>query len=520
MELSDLNGDRYCEYLVNIAPDLDISILESVEVIISRTNWLNPTTAQDWNNIAVTHLIAADWASNSESRISSVQAAMESLEKGFALGQNPLCAAHYALVQTMIGESTKASSLAFSMIMSCSQLEHTATPLSSGLIYLPLRVKHPAELALILETENGYTQALMVLAEVLWRSQLVFYNSFGMRSLSIGSQIFPDSPSLKLMAGIGKIMSNAQEGMISLHQAHKLQPFNASTLQALYLGYRTIGNLEIAKYWFQTAAYLCTDLIETSLDWQWTKLPFDAPITYLAFENNLVMAVEPNLHSIVTSILIGQQDWFEDEMEFWRGWIKQGMTVIDVGANAGVYAFSAANKVGDSGLVLAIEPFSKCVEYLKETCKINNLTQVKVIAAAASDRQGIIKLGISSASELNQIITDQESINTEFEEAVSITLDSLVESESLQSVDILKVDAEGHEISVFKGSEYILDRFSPTIMYENLSGTQSNSLPVAEFLTAKGYMLFTYKPYLQKLMPLNSEAQMQQSLNIIAIKNP
>jgi hypothetical protein len=41
--LTDLSGDRYYEYLFNIAPDLDISILECVEVIISRTNWLNST---------------------------------------------------------------------------------------------------------------------------------------------------------------------------------------------------------------------------------------------------------------------------------------------------------------------------------------------------------------------------------------------------------------------------------------------------------------------------------------------
>jgi len=33
-------------------------------------------------------------------------------------------------------------------------------------------------------------------------------------------------------------------------------------------------------------------------------------------------------------------------MEIWRDEIKSGMTVIDVGANVGVYTFTAANRVG------------------------------------------------------------------------------------------------------------------------------------------------------------------------------
>jgi ribosomal protein L11 methylase PrmA len=63
------------------------------------------------------------------------------------------------------------------------------------------------------------------------------------------------------------------------------------------------------------------------------------------------------LRSIVTSVLIAEGDWFEKEMEFWRNWVKPGMTVIDVGANVGVYTFSAAVKVGSEGCVLAVDLF-------------------------------------------------------------------------------------------------------------------------------------------------------------------
>lgn len=524
MELLDSVGDSYCDYLLAYHPQIDASILSVVEAIVTDTNWSEPTSALDWNNIAVLNLISADRAESLEEKAKFMQTGSEALEKGFNVDQNPLCAAHYALIQTMVGETNRSTNLSYATIMNTIQVAFVHSDrLKSGLIYLPYRVKHPEELATILETPDGYTQALMLLAESLWRSQLVFYNVGGMQSLDLGTQIFNNSHSLNLMLGISKIMGGRIEGLLNLHRAFELASANPHVLQALYLGYRTIGNYETANYMRQQAANYCLANDLAGAEWKWI-LESDSPMTYVPFED-LVLAVEPSFKSIVTSILVGQQDWFEDEMEFWRNYLKPNMTVIDVGANAGVYAFSAANKVG-AGLVLAIEPFSQCVRYLQETCKVNNLTNVRVIAAAASDRNGTVKLGISSASELNQIITDSDSVqnsaqnspNASFEEVEAITLDSLCDREGLTNIDILKIDAEGHELQVLMGSENILSAHSPAIMYENISGTQTNSLPVADFLQARGYKLFRYQPYLQRLIPINPNAEVSGSLNIIAIR--
>jgi hypothetical protein len=184
MELFDSVGDRYCEYLLAYNPHIDASILNTVEPIVTATNWSNPNSALDWNNSAVLNLIAADRAESLEQKANYVQTALEFLEKGFNIDQNPLCAAHYALVQTMIGSTSNSANLSYSTIMSVIPKAFTPSDRpKSGLVYLPFRVKHPQELATILESTDGYTQALMLLAESLWRSQLVFYNSSGMQSL-------------------------------------------------------------------------------------------------------------------------------------------------------------------------------------------------------------------------------------------------------------------------------------------------------------------------------------------------
>ena len=196
------------------------------------------------------------------------------------------------------------------------------------------------------------------------------------------------------------------------------------------------------------------------------------------------------------------------------------MTIIDVGANAGVYAFSAAKRVGATGRVLAIEPFSACVNYLNQTCRVNQFDWVNVCAGAASDRNGTAKLSLSSASELNELISEEEGQTRDassFEEVECFTLDSLIEQYAVSRVDFLKIDAEGHELQVLKGSDRILTEFAPIILYENIAGHQGSNLPVADYLRSIGYKLFRYQPYLQKLILVDVNADFQGSLNIIAL---
>jgi FkbM family methyltransferase len=322
------------------------------------------------------------------------------------------------------------------------------------------------------------------------------------------------------MLGIAELISGQVEGIVHLHHARQLASDYAPILQALYISYRGIGDLKMANYWLEIAHHICLNQNSDAAEWQWTKLALDSPITYVVFDEDLVLAVEPNFRSIVTSVLVAQGDWFEREIEFWRNGIQVGMTVIDVGANAGVYTFSAAQRVGLTGLVLAVEPFSQCVAYLNETCRVNQLDWVKVCAGAASDRNGSAKLSLSSASELNELISEEEGQTRDassFEEVECFTLDSLIEKHGVSRVDFLKIDAEGHELQVLKGSDRLLTEFAPIILYENIAGSQGSNLPVADYLRSIGYRLFRYQPYLQKLIPVDVNADFQGSLNVIAL---
>ena len=517
--------DKYTDYVYHNCPSLDANSLARVATILESTCWEEPTSSRDLNNIAVLALIVAEQSEELSERQLYLNMALEALNQGIEQDSCPLCIAHLALLLTMTGEIPQAVELAFPAFINILPKVYTTTEkLPSGLVYLPsprnsLVNTLAEQLTPLLQARDAYTQAFFLLSEVQCRTYLVFYGAGGLRQLNLAEKILPDSSSIKFKLGVSCMVNHLMEGLLYLHQAKQLAPESPQIFQALYLAYRDIQDRDSASYWLNEAREFYKKE-PTSLDWKWTTLGVKSSITYLPVEKKLLLAVEPSFRSIVTAVLLAEGDWFEQEMEFWRNSLKPGMTVIDVGANVGVYTFSAAPRVGPTGRVLAVEPFSGCLRCLEETCRINELDWVKICAGAASDRIGTARLHLYTASELNEIVTGdvEEPVQLgSFEEVPCFTLDSLVEQENVNRVDYLKIDAEGHEMSVLIGSEKILSEFFPIILYENIAVSKASNLPVADYLKSKGYKLFRYQPYAQELIPINSSDELEGNLNVIAV---
>jgi len=487
-------------------------------------NLEEPETALDLNNLAVLSLIEAEAAAEPELRAMSLDMALEALQAGIEQEPgHPLCLAHWAMVQAMIGETGRAIEQAFSEFINLLPLAYdSAAVLPSGLIYIPPLPGAVGAIArgewfqACLSERDGHQQALMLASAALCQAHLVFYNQPSQRMLQFISSLASEVSHLKLKLGLAKFMSHQWEGLLYLHQA-QAQGSDAATHQALFLAYRKLGRSDLATHWLQQGQQSAASSM-TPASWDWTTLPLDSPFTYLPLAQDGLMAVEANPLSIVTSVLLAEGDWFESEMEFWRDRLHPGMTVIDVGANVGVYTFSAARQVGPTGKVVAIEPFSGCVRCLQETRRLNQLDWVQVFGAAASDRPGTLRLSIHEASELNEVLADDETpANGQIETVPCITLDDLMTEAQLERVDWLKIDAEGHEMQVLAGGDRLLKQFRPAILYENIAGSHASNTAVGEYLMAQGYQLYRYQPYLKNLIPVKSVQDLQFSLNVIAL---
>lgn len=133
---------------------------------------------------------------------------------------------------------------------------------------------------------------------------------------------------------------------------------------------------------------------------------------------------------------------------------RQGWTVIDVGANSGLYAVQQALR---GARVYAFEPNPECFRRLSKSVEANGLADRVVAfdtALGAAAGHGVLVVSPDSTPGGAVEPTD---IASEGEVAVRIdTLDHAISELGLQAIDLLKIDAEGSECDVLRGGERTL----------------------------------------------------------------
>jgi FkbM family methyltransferase len=521
----------YLDYLqqnqVEITPIATTKLVQ----ILDRNQWEAPKTALDWNNLAVVALIAAESCDNALTHGLYAELASDAIQTGADLNQHPLCAAHLALLNCMLGNYQEAAQIAFSAFINNLQPTYTEAEIEPGIVYIPPLTRthitngRSEQLQRILNTENGHVQAMLMLTEVLCRTQVALDNPTGIRLLYLMNQLMPDLIFPNIRLGIYCIGDRAVEGLVYLHRAGELALDHPIIIQSLYLAYRDLDHQQSAAYWHQIGADYGSQRL-AKLPWAWTGVPIDHPYTYIPFDRaaftgenrEILLTVPASFQSSTTRCLLAEGDWFERELEFWRSYLQPGMNVIDIGASFGVYTFSAAGRVGADGMVYAIEPFSQSVDCLAETCRINHLNNVKVFRHAIADQDCTAQLILQPSSEFNYLAIDLEITDPDLPiETISCTtIDNFVKKSGIDRVEIIKISTEGCELAILAGCQDTMTRLAPAIIYNNYT-SQGVNLAAAEYLLDRGYNLFRYQPYLQQLIPLVDEADFAEVVKAIAV---
>ena len=143
--------------------------------------------------------------------------------------------------------------------------------------------------------------------------------------------------------------------------------------------------------------------------------------------------------------------------EYWpvAEWLPlPGDTVVDVGANAGVFTLATARLVGPEGRVIAIEPNPVVLGRLTANVKENGFEdRVTILPIAIADRtaRGLVvdENGNSTVARV-QVLTGADCVSSE---TVGVrTLDGALEDLGVAHVDLLKIDVEGLERCVMTGA--------------------------------------------------------------------
>ena len=147
---------------------------------------------------------------------------------------------------------------------------------------------------------------------------------------------------------------------------------------------------------------------------------------------------------------------------------KQGDIVVDVGAHIGKYTLIASKRVGANGKVIAIEAHPGNYEMLNRNIKLNGLTNVTTLNYAVYSKESKVKLFLPDEdlgytmhhsvmfNYLSSKYLLQGKDNEKFIEVNADTLDSILQKNGISQVNWLKIDVEGAEFEVLKGSANIL----------------------------------------------------------------
>jgi FkbM family methyltransferase len=150
--------------------------------------------------------------------------------------------------------------------------------------------------------------------------------------------------------------------------------------------------------------------------------------------------------------LYGQ--YSESEVALMRTFLREGSTVIDVGANIGDLTVPLARTVGDAGKVYAIESHPAVFNVLCANLALNGLENVKPINAFVAASEDVE----TGSSVWGKFAYVGQKWSPHF-----ISLDAL----ELASCDLIKVDVDGKELEVLRSGEMQIEKHRPILYFEN-----------------------------------------------------
>ncbi|WP_298876521.1 FkbM family methyltransferase [uncultured Bradyrhizobium sp.] len=162
-----------------------------------------------------------------------------------------------------------------------------------------------------------------------------------------------------------------------------------------------------------------------------------------------------------------------------------GASVLDVGANKGIYCYWLTQAVGGTGRVLAVEPQPEMFAGIEQLTRRFGWTNLQALNFCLSDTEGTSilsreRVGDGSAS------LEQMRHRGEDEKLVvkTIRLDDI--SHALSNLKYIKCDVEGHELKVFLGGERTIRQHRPIVQFESTVG-DDNTFRIFDFFRSLGY---------------------------------
>ena len=192
--------------------------------------------------------------------------------------------------------------------------------------------------------------------------------------------------------------------------------------------------------------------------------------------------------------LIGAAD-----RKFIQAHVKPGMTVVDIGANQGLYTLLFSRLTGESGKVLAFEPDDLLQGALRENLDFNRAHNVQPFHLALGAKRGAMTLYRSLLNSGDNRLS-AKSAGEGPRQAVPVQIERLDEVLTGRRLDFVKMDVQGWEMEVFRGMQGLLDapaNTQMTIYFEywpqGLRDAGSEPSEPLAFLIQNGFTIYSLR---------------------------
>jgi FkbM family methyltransferase len=186
------------------------------------------------------------------------------------------------------------------------------------------------------------------------------------------------------------------------------------------------------------------------------------------------------------------------ECSFVESLLRPGMVVLDIGAHNGLYTLLASKCVGPNGRVFAFEPSPRERKALRWNIRLNRCKNVVIEDLALGNGEGEDSLYVVQGHETgcNSLRPPALSgITTAVPVRVN-SLDQWLTTNKVKTVDFIKLDVEGGELSVLQGAQRLLESAPRPVILAEVQDIRTKpwDYPAREIirhLSSKGYKWFS-----------------------------
>ncbi len=198
--------------------------------------------------------------------------------------------------------------------------------------------------------------------------------------------------------------------------------------------------------------------------------------------------------------------------------------VFDVGANVGDYAKAVDSIFEGKVSTYAFEPLTHTASLLRDTCR--NIASVTIHQTALSNTTGTLtmysdKAGSPLASVHKRRLDHFEIAFDSAETTPVTTLDTFCQIQVIPKIDFLKLDVEGHELSVLQGASHLLAKKAIQFIQFEFGGANIDSRTYFQdfyYLLKDHYTIYRIlSDGLQEITTYNERYEIFLASNFLAI---